>query len=180
MSTHSPWLPSITSRTWSLVLVVVAVALGGFAACAAFLAHHLRDGVDVGNVALTDPVATREVAVSITNVVDTIFSYDYADLARTQRAAQDVLTGRAIGQYNDLFGLVARQAPAQRLVVTVRVTACGVESLHGDRARLLVFADQTNARSPGGVTTVGVQFAVDAQRENGRWKIADIDTLSPG
>jgi Mce-associated membrane protein len=84
-----------------------------------------------------------------------------------------------VRQYNTLFALVTKNAPAQKLVVTTRVTNAGVEMLNGDRARLLVFANQQDARAGTGQTSyAGAMFAVTALREGGRWKIENIDTFS--
>ena len=82
-------------------------------------------------------------------------------------------------QYNTLFALVTKNAPAQKLVVTTRVTNAGVEMLNGDRARLLVFANQQDTRAGTSQTSyAGAMFAVTALREGGRWKIENIDTFS--
>jgi Mce-associated membrane protein len=51
--------------------------------------------------------------------------------------------------------------------------------LEGDRARLLVFADQRNTRTSGKQTTyAAAMLAVDAVRRDGRWKISNLDTLN--
>ena len=115
----------------------------------------------------------------ISAAVNTIFSYNYADTAATRRAAQGVLTGPAVRQYNTLFALVTKNAPAQKLVVTTKVTNSGVELLNGNRARLLVFANQQDTKAGTGQTSyAGAMFAVTALRQGGRWKIENIDTFS--
>jgi Mce-associated membrane protein len=131
------------------------------------------------NTALTNGPATATVRREISAAVNTIFSYNYADTAATRRAAQGVLTGPAVHQYNTLFALVTKNAPAQKLVVTTRVTNSGAELLNGNSARLLVFADQQDTRAGTGQTSyAGAMFAVTAQRQGGRWKIENIDTFS--
>ncbi len=111
--------------------------------------------------------------------VNTIFSYSYADTARTRTAAQQLLTGAAISQYNQLFAIVQKQAPKAKLTVTTRVTNIGVELLTGDRARVLVFANQQDT-SAGTAKTIygGAMFAVSAVNEHGKWKIDNIDTFT--
>ena len=99
--------------------------------------------------------------------------------AATRRAAQGLLTGPAVRQYDTLFALVTKNAPAQKLIVTTRVTNTGVEVLNGDRARLLVFANQQDTRAGTGQTSyAGAMFAVTALHQAGRWKIENIDTFS--
>jgi Mce-associated membrane protein len=131
------------------------------------------------NTALTDGATTAAVRRQIAAAVNTIFSYNYANTAATRRAAQGLLTGPAVREYDTLFGLVTKNAPAQKLIVTTRVTNTGVEVLNGDRARLLVFANQQDTRAGTGQTSyAGAMFAVTALHQAGRWKIENIDTFS--
>jgi len=142
-------------------------------------ASNLRSSAAQENTALTDGPATATVRREISAAVNTIFSYNYADTAATRRAAQRVLTGPAVRQYNTLFALVTKNAPAQKLVVTTRVNSSGVELLNGSRARLLVFANQQDTRAGTGQTSyAGAMFAVTALRQGGQWKIENIDTFS--
>ena len=160
-------------------LGAVAVVLAGFGVWATLHASSLRSNAAAqANTALTDGPATATVRREISAAVNTIFSYNYADTAATRRAAQRVLTGPAVRQYNTLFALVTKNAPGQKLVVTTRVTNSGVELLNGNRARLLVFANQQDTRAGTGQTSyAGAMFAVTALRQGGRWKIENIDTF---
>ena len=169
-------------RGWrpAAALGAVAVVLAGFGVWATLHASSLRSNAAAqANTALTDGPATATVRREISAAVNTIFSYNYADTAATRRAAQRVLTGPAVRQYNTLFALVTKNAPGQKLVVTTRVTNSGVELLNGNRARLLVFANQQDTRAGTGQTSyAGAMFAVTALRQSGRWKIENIDTFS--
>jgi Mce-associated membrane protein len=134
--------------------------------------------VDTANAALSDPAATRQVTRQVTRAVDKIFSYNYADTAKTSQAAAGLLTGRARQQYTTLFKLVRRDAPREKLVLTTTVTDSGVEFLDGNQARLLIFADQRDTSGTLHKTTVaGAMFAVNVVNQGGRWKIANIDTF---
>ena len=169
-------------RAWqaAAVLGTVAVLLAGFGVWATLDASSLRSNAAAqANTALTDGPATAAVRREISAAVNTIFSYNYASTAATRRAAQGLLTGPAVREYNTLFTLVTRNAPAQKLVVTTRVTNSGVELLNGNRARVLVFANQQDTRAGTGQTSyAGAMFAVTALRQGGRWKIENIDTFS--
>jgi Mce-associated membrane protein len=169
-------------RTWraAAALGAVTVVLAGFGVWATLHASSLRSNAAAqSNSALTDGPATATVRREISAAVNTIFSYNYADTAATQRAAQAVLTGPAVREYNTLFALVTKDAPAQKLVVATRVTNSGVELLNGNRARVLVFADQQDTRAGTSQTSyAGTMFAVTALRVGGRWKIENIDTFS--
>jgi len=168
-------------RSWRIpaALGAVTVVLAGFGVWATLHASSLRsDAAAQANTALTDRAATAAVRREISAAVNTIFSYNYADTEATRRAAQSVLTGPAVRQYNTLFALVTKNAPTQKLVVTTKVTNTGVELLNGNRARLLVFANQQDTRAGTGQTSyAGAMFAVTALRQGGRWKIENIDTF---
>jgi Mce-associated membrane protein len=130
------------------------------------------------NSALTDTAATSQVNQQIDNAVDTIFSYNYTDTAKTAQAAKSLLTGRASGEYATLFKVVQQDAPSEKLVLTTTVTNSGVEMLNGNTARLLIFANQKDTGSAKGSTTdAGAMFAVTAVRQGNQWKIEDINTF---
>jgi Mce-associated membrane protein len=167
-------------RGWLVALCGLAVVIfGSFGIWASVAAHHLRQASAAANVALVSPAQTRAVQQAVTVAVNTIFSYRYTDVGATRRAAQRVLTGAAVRQYDQLFALVEQQAPKEKLVVTTRVSNVGVEFLTGNRARLLVFADQQDSRSGTTQTSYsGAMFAVTTLRRDGHWLITDIDTFS--
>ncbi|XQE83256.1 hypothetical protein ACN24L_35415 [Streptomyces microflavus] len=162
------------------VLCVLTVLLGAFAAWAFASAASLRDEPARQNTALTDIGATSEVKGRISEAVGAVFSYDYASPARSDRAAKTYLTGRAVQQHKDMLAEVRAQAPKQKLVLTTTVTGSGVEYLDGDRARLLIFADQSNTRTGKDeeTTYAAAMFAVDAVRNGDTWRIAAIDTFT--
>jgi Mce-associated membrane protein len=166
-------------RALPAVLAAATVVLGAFGGWAAVAANGLHDDAATANEAIVDAGASAAVTRQVTSAVDTIFSYSYADTGRTRAAAQGLLTGPAIRQYDQLFALVERDAPAEKLVVTTRVTNVGVELLTGGRARLLVFANQQDTRSGTGKSSYGgAMFAVTVVRQGSRWKIENIDTFT--
>ncbi|MFI9104103.1 hypothetical protein ACIGXA_26650 [Streptomyces fildesensis] len=163
-----------------VALGVLTVLLGGFAGWAAMEAATLHDTAATRNTALTDTARTSEVKGMVTQAVNSVFSYNYADTARTDQAAKKLLTGKAVQQYADMLAQVRQQAPVQKLVLTTTVTDSGVELIDGDRARVLIFADQRNTRTaPKEETTyAAAMFAVDAVHQDGVWKISNIDTFN--
>jgi Mce-associated membrane protein len=159
-------------------LGALAVVLGGLAVWFGLEASSATSGVDTSNTALTDPAATRQVTQQVTSAVNKIFSYNYADTAKTSQAAATLLTGKARHEYDTLFKLVRQDAPKEKLVLTTTVTNSGVEFLDGSRARLLIFADQHDTAGAAHKTTdAGAMFAVNAVNQGGRWKISSIDTF---
>jgi Mce-associated membrane protein len=164
-----------------VVLGVLTVLLGGFAAYAFTQASDLRDGSDASNVALTDVARTTEVKGQVTTAVNSLFSYDYANTATADRAVRTLLTGKAVQQHKDMLAAVRAQAAKQKLVLTTTVTESGVELIDGNRARVLLYADQSNtdtAAKTDRTTYAAAMFAVDAVRTGGSWRIENIDTFT--
>lgn len=162
------------------VLCVLTVLLGSFAAWAFTSAGSLRDDPSRQNTALTDISRTSEVKGQITEAVGAVFSYNYASPAKADTAVKTYLVGKAVQQHKDMLADVRAQAPKQKLVLTTTVTESGVQVLDGDRARLLIFADQSNTRTGKSeeTTYAAAMFAVDAVRRGGTWRISAIDTFS--
>ena len=161
------------------VLGVATVLFGGFGVFATVAGHGLRATAASANTALVDRPATASAERAVTRAVQEIFSYSYTDVAKTRKAAQALLTGAAIRQYDQLFALVERQAPKEHLVVVTKVFSTGVELLTGDRARILVFANQQDTRA--GTTQAsysGAMFAVTAVLRSGHWQISNINTFT--
>jgi Mce-associated membrane protein len=170
------------SRRLLVVLAALTVLFGGSAAWFGSQADRVRDESGARNGALTDVAGTSDVKGVVTDAVNTIFSFDYADMGRTEQAADHLLTGGAVRQYDALVGQVRAQASRQKLVLTTTVTDGAVEMLQGNRARLLLFADQRSTRTATPATNQATTYAaamlaVDAVRQGGHWKISAIDTL---
>jgi Mce-associated membrane protein len=169
-----------TRRRVLLALCGVATVLfGSFGVWAMIAAQNLRTAAAAANTALVDKPATASLERAVSGSVNAIFSYQYSDVARTRSAAQRVLTGAAIRQYDQLFALVEQQAPKEKLDVTTRVTDVGVELLTGNRARVLIFANQQDTRSGTAQTSyAGAMFTVTAINRQGNWQITNIDTFT--
>lgn len=153
-------------------LVFGAVALV-MASLAGWFALEARDATAVlaHNTALTDVAATAEVGDQVGKALGTMFSYRYDDPAKSEQAAKAVLTGPALGQYDQLFAQVRTLAAEQKLVVTSAPVVSGVKVLDGDRASLLVFLDQTGVRGDGQRSTGAAQLSVTAERADGKWRV---------
>ncbi|MEV6104153.1 hypothetical protein AB0M28_05465 [Streptomyces sp. NPDC051940] len=161
------------------VLGALAVLLGCFAGLAAVQAGSAGGDADTANTALTDSARTSEVKGAVATAVNAVFSVNYADVQENETAAQKYLTGDAVAQHRGMLAPVKADAGKQKLVLTTTVTDSGVQHLEGDRARLLIFADQRNTRTDKDETTyAAAMFAVDAVRQDGIWKIANIDTFA--
>ncbi|MFB6985338.1 MULTISPECIES: hypothetical protein [unclassified Streptomyces] len=162
------------------VLCALTVLLGAFAAWAFSSAAGLRDDPARRNTALTDIGRTSEVKGQISEAVGAVFSYNYAAPGKSERAVRSHLVGKAVRQHAEMLAQVRAEGQKQKLVLTTTVTDSGVELLDGDRARLLIFADQSNTRTGKSdeTTYAAAMFAVDAVRRGGTWRISAIDTFT--
>ncbi|EYT83280.1 membrane protein, partial [Streptomyces sp. Tu 6176] len=189
------------------VLCLLTLVLGGFAGWAHGRAQSLRDDPAVRNTALTDPARTSEIKTQTEKAVTALFSYDHAAPAAYDKAVRTLLTGKAVAQHRALLGAVRTRADQQKAVITTTVTDSAVERIDGDRARVLVYADQSSVStagtkdskdtknskdtkdsknskgSEGGQqaqdqgTYAGAMFAVDVVLSGGRWLVSGIDTF---
>ncbi|GAA0583483.1 hypothetical protein [Actinomadura livida] len=152
----------------ALAICVSALAVDGWA-------DRRSEGSPAANRALVDKAATEKAVVDVSAKVARIFTYTHTDPAATERAANEVLTGDAIGEYRKLFGVVKKNAPVMKLSLTTKVAKTGVIRLTEDgTAVLLVMLDQTATRD--GKRTgppVAAQLIVTARNDQG-WRISDL------
>jgi Mce-associated membrane protein len=152
-------------------LLLVAVLLGGLGTF--FLVKSRSVSYDA---ALVDSATTSAVNGQIREAVEKSFSYNFADVESTEKAARELLTGKALCQYNAVFGPVKEVAPQQKLVVTVRVVSSAVSSLKDGKATVLVFADQVTTRTTDNQSGGGTaMLRVSAVDDGGRWKIDNME-----
>ncbi|KKZ73670.1 hypothetical protein [Streptomyces showdoensis] len=169
-----------------VVLCVLTLLLGGFAGWAHSRAGELRGDPARANTALTDLARTSEIKGATAEAVAALFSYDHAAPDAFDKARKTFLTGKAVAQHRTLFGGVLEQAARQKMVITTTVTDSAVERIDGDRARVLVYADQSSVATAGAKkgakprdqgVYAGAMLAVDVLRRDGRWLVENIDTF---
>ncbi|MFJ8966869.1 hypothetical protein ACIRG5_46510 [Lentzea sp. NPDC102401] len=154
-----------------VALVLVGLLLAGLGTF--FLVKSRSVSYDA---ALVDSATTSAVNGQIREAVEKSFSYNFADVESTEKAAKELLTGKALCQYNAVFGPVKEVAPQQKLVVTVRVVSSAVSSLKDGRATVLVFADQVTTRTTDNQSGGGTaMLRVSAIDDGGRWKIDNME-----
>ncbi|WP_432849511.1 hypothetical protein ACQPXB_03880 [Amycolatopsis sp. CA-161197] len=179
-ATPPPWAKLQPREDRSVALVVVLLVVGlVFAGGAVFFKLKFDDVSDsTSNAALLDVAKTAQVKDQVSKATETLFSYDFNNIKKTEDAANSLLANDDVkAKYNSLMGEVKRLAPQQKMVVTCKVTRSAVIMLNGDLARVMVFVDQTSTRTDTKQTTAGsAQLHVDAQLQGDTWKITDLDT----
>ncbi|MDX8036284.1 hypothetical protein SK803_39320 [Lentzea sp. BCCO 10_0856] len=162
-----------SKQAWLLpaALLLIAALLAGLGTF--FLVKSRSVSYDA---ALVDSATTSAVNGQIREAVEKSFSYNFADVEATEKAARELLTGKALCQYNAVFGPVKEVAPQQKLVVTVRVVSSAVSSLKDGHATVLVFADQVTTRTTDNQSGGGTaMLRVSAVDDGGRWKIDNME-----
>jgi Mce-associated membrane protein len=159
-------------------LVLVALILGGLAFW--FKSEEVKVSSATSNTALLDVAKTAQVKDAVSKAAEALFSYDFNNIKKTEDAANDLLANDDVkNKYNSLMGEVKRLAPAQKMIVTCKVTRAAVIMLNGDLAKVMVFVDQTSTRTDTKKTTAGTaQLHLNAQLQGDKWKITDMDTYN--
>jgi Mce-associated membrane protein len=129
------------------------------------------------NEAFLDAEATSLLIEQTRETVGRVFTFGPESIAAAQKAARRSLVGDAVSEYALLYRPLFRQGRSIGLSLTTTVRSVGVGSLDGDRAELLVLADQTASTPDGQSTTGAAQLAISAERQDGQWKIAKVELL---
>ncbi|MEV7097088.1 hypothetical protein AB0M80_29970 [Amycolatopsis sp. NPDC051045] len=157
------------------LLIAVSVLLAAAGVVFTVAARSAAGDPAAANHALTDVGATADVTSAVTLALNRIFSYSYDKTDVTGQAAQDVLRGDARTTYDRLFAQVKEKAPAQKLVLTTRVTSSAVQEIRDGHARLLVFLDQFATRADNNSSSsAAAQLSVTAERDGNTWKITGL------
>ncbi|GAB3380534.1 Mce-associated membrane protein [Amycolatopsis echigonensis] len=169
---------SVVSRNTVRVALLLVVGLALVAAAVIFQVKGSDAADSTSNRAVLDVAKTAQVKDQVSKAIETLFSYDFNNIKKTEDAANQLLaTDQVKASYNALMGQVKKLAPEQKVVVTCKVTRSAVIRLNGDLARVMLFIDQTSTRADTKQTAAGTaQMHVDAQLQGNTWKITDMDT----
>ncbi|MFD2466859.1 hypothetical protein [Amycolatopsis silviterrae] len=169
---------SAVSRNTVRVALLLVVGLALVAAAVIFQVKGSEAADSTSNRAVLDVAKTAQVKDQVSKAIETLFSYDFNNIKKTEDAANQLLaTDQVKTSYNALMGQVKKLAPQQKVVVTCKVTRSAVIRLNGDLARVMLFIDQTSTRADTKQTAAGTaQMHVDAQLQGNTWKITDMDT----
>jgi Mce-associated membrane protein len=159
--------PTRSVPAWVLGLLGVLAVV-----CAAAALWAWQTGDDT---AVEDATSSAQSAAE--QAIVPVLSYDYANLEADQKRAQTYLTTSYRKDYDQLFGVIADNAPSTRTKVTAEVIASGIVRSGKDRVDVLVFVDRptTNKLTPEPVTYKD-QVTVTMQKVGDDWLIDNLVT----
>jgi Mce-associated membrane protein len=173
----------MADSTKILVLGIAAVLLACVGAFAGLEWHNTISNPTASNTAYVDTGTTAAVVNDVVDAMQKVLTYTYANPNQTAQDAQNLLTGTAQCQFNELYQTVRAQAPAQKITVTASIDPknSGVEMIQGDQARLLLMVYQESTRGSNGqqATSEGV-LEVGAIKQGDNWKVDNISTFGAG
>jgi Mce-associated membrane protein len=160
------------------LVVLVATVMLVVGAVGWWMSLDTRSGSAADNLAIIDAGASAQVESEISKGLTEVLSYDYADPAKTTSVLDTVLTGDARKEYDTLFASLQQRAPGQQLVLTAEVQGAAVEELSDDKAKLLVFLDQSSQRATDKEASVSAaQLSITAEKVKGAWLITSLKPL---
>jgi Mce-associated membrane protein len=173
----------LADSTKILVLAIAAVLLACAGAFFGLQWHNTISNPTASNTAYVDTGTTAAVVNDVVNAMQKVLTYTYANPNQTAQDAQNLLTGTAQCQFNELYKTVRSEAPAQKITVTASVDPknSGVEMIQDDQARLLLMVYQESTRGSNGqqATSEGV-LEVGAIKQGDNWKVDNISTFGAG
>jgi Mce-associated membrane protein len=162
--------PAAQRSTRPLVLLgAAAVALGAFAAVAAF-----QPGAKVENRAWVDAAATRDVQRAATQAIETMHGYDYETIDADFDAIRNLLTPEMQEQF-DRTAEVTKQAAVQTHTVTqVAVTHIGTSMLDDSRAEVAAYINVSATGDGIAQGSAAAPLLVRMEKIDGRWLVSGL------
>lgn len=153
--------------TWVLGLLG---ALAAVSVAAAIWAWQAGD-----DTAVEDATSSAQSAAE--QAIEPLLSYDYKTLEADQKRAQGYLTADYRKDYDQLFGVIADNAPSTQTKVVADAFASAIVRSGKERVDVLIFVDQltTNKVTPE-PTTYKNQVTVTMQKVGEDWLIDDLVT----
>lgn len=150
----------------SLAFVLLAATLG-------LLFHHNADS------ATQRAEAAKEAEAAGAQTIGQLFSYNYRTIDEALPDRLPLLTDSFASSYRTMvLSQVKPAAKRQRLTTRTDVVTSSVVSVNDDSVRLLMFLNQTSARSNSPVPVLaGSRVEVTMQKVGGAWRVASVDPV---
>ncbi|KAA0923155.1 MULTISPECIES: hypothetical protein [unclassified Rhodococcus (in: high G+C Gram-positive bacteria)] len=153
-----------------IVVAVIAVVLGAFAAVAAF-----KPFATIDNAAWVDSAATQEVTSAATDALQTLYTYKAETIDADFDAARAVLNQSMLDEFNSTAETTKSAVVQTSTGTEAMVTDIGVTRLEDDKAELL--ANVNISATQNGVASGSAEgpLTVNMEKVDGSWKLSAID-----
>ncbi|MGB6276781.1 MAG: hypothetical protein WBF80_15385 [Rhodococcus sp. (in: high G+C Gram-positive bacteria)] len=153
-----------------IVVAVIAVVLGAFAAVAAF-----KPFATIDNAAWVDSAATQEVTSAATDALQTLYTYKAETIDADFDAARAVLNQSMLDEFNSTAETTKSAVVQTNTGTEAMVTDIGVTRLEDDKAELL--ANVNISATQNGVASGSAEgpLTVNMEKVDGSWKLSAID-----
>jgi Mce-associated membrane protein len=177
-------VPRAASRRVVPLWVIAAVAVVTVAAVglAAFAWSQPQDrlekpSLEVISVPNASEEAAREAQVAAEQAIVPVLSYDYRTLEEDQKRATAYLTGDYRKDYDELFGVIADNAPSTKTQVSAEVIASGIVRSGEERVEVLVFVDRPTLNKLSAQPVLSKdQVTVTMQKVGDEWLVDNLRT----
>ncbi|OZC90932.1 hypothetical protein CH254_08590 [Rhodococcus sp. 06-412-2C] len=168
---------AVTSRKASgigykhvIVVAIIAVVLGAFAAVAAF-----KPFATIDNAAWVDSAATQEVTSAATDALQTLYTYKADTIDADFDAARAVLNQSMLDEFNSTADTTKSAVVQTKTGTEAMVTDIGVSRLEDDKAELI--ANVNISATQDGVASGSAEgpLTVNMEKVDGTWKLSAID-----
>lgn len=153
-----------------IVVAVIAVVLGAFAAVAAF-----KPFATIDNKAWVDSSATQEVTSAATDALQTLYTYKAETIDADFDAARAVLNQSMLDEFNSTADTTKSAVVQTDTGTEAMVTDIGVSRLEDDKAELI--ANVNISATQNGVASGSAEgpLTVNMEKIDGTWKLSAID-----
>ncbi|NIL90368.1 hypothetical protein RhoFasSB10_02693 [Rhodococcus fascians] len=169
-TTESPKSASGIGFKHVIVVAVIAVVLGAFAAVAAF-----KPFATIDNKAWVDSSATQEVTSAATDALQTLYTYKAETIDADFDAARAVLNQSMLDEFNSTADTTKSAVVQTDTGTEAMVTDIGVSRLEDDKAELI--ANVNISATQNGVASGSAEgpLTVNMEKIDGTWKLSAID-----
>ncbi|WP_415973337.1 hypothetical protein [Rhodococcus sp. 077-4] len=153
-----------------IVVAIIAVVLGAFAAIAAF-----KPFATIDDAAWVDSAATQEVTSAATDALQTLYTYKAATIDADFDAARAVLNQSMLDEFNSTAETTKSAVVQTNTGTEALVTDIGVSRLEDDKAELI--ANVNISATQNGVASGSAEgpLTVNMEKVDGTWKLSAID-----
>ncbi|MGF0312984.1 hypothetical protein [Rhodococcus sp. IEGM1428] len=153
-----------------IVVAIIAVVLGAFAAVAAF-----KPFATIDNAAWVDSAATQEVTSAATDALQTLYTYKADTIDADFDAARAVLNQSMLDEFNSTADTTKSAVVQTKTGTEAMVTDIGVSRLEDDKAELI--ANVNISATQDGVASGSAEgpLTVNMEKVDGTWKLSAID-----